>query len=271
MRNLSSPATLGACLVQINVGGFLLTETSHPPGRRLDLHCHKCANFVVVLQGSFTEICAGRTFECDPQSVLLKPPGEPHSDVYGKRGTRCLVIEVEERLWPVLGEKPNGFDRVEHARGGELHRLALRTYRELRFPDAASPLAIEGLVLEMIAAAMRIGAPEPDAKPRWLERARQYAEANCAERLGLAEVANAVGVHPFHLARQFHRHFRCTLGEYVRRLRVEFACQQLATSDVPLVEIALAAGFSHQPHFCRVFKRQTGMTPSAFRELSRQR
>jgi AraC family transcriptional regulator len=160
---------------------------------------------------------------------------------------------------------------VEHARGGELHRLAVRAYRELRSPDGASPLAIEGLVLEMMAVAMRIRAPQIDSEPRWLERAKQYAEANCAHRLRLVEVADAVGVHPFHLARQFRRHFRCTLGEYVRRLRVEFACRQLTVSDVSLVEIALAAGFSHQSHFSRVFKQQTGMTPSAFRHLSRQR
>src|SRR5258706_4615695 len=110
MRNLSSPATLGKRLGQINAGGFLLTETSHPPGRRLDRHSHNCANLVVVLEGSFTETCAGRSFECDPQSVLIKPPREPHSDVYAVPGARCLVVEVEERRWVDLGGNSNALN-----------------------------------------------------------------------------------------------------------------------------------------------------------------
>ena len=52
-----------------------------------------------------------------------------------------MVIEVEECRRPAIGEIPNALNRVEHARGGELHRLALRAYRELRSPDAASSLA----------------------------------------------------------------------------------------------------------------------------------
>jgi AraC family transcriptional regulator len=38
-------------------------------------------------------------------------------------------------------------------------------------------------------------------------------------------------------------------------------------SNVPLVEIALAAGFADQTHFTRSFKRITGMTPTEFRRL----
>jgi AraC family transcriptional regulator len=80
-----------------------------------------------------------------------------------------------------------------------------------------------------------------------------------------------MGVHPVHLAREFRRHFRCTPGEYVRRLRVESAARALSHSDAPLAQIGLAAGFSHQAHFCRVFKRHTGMTPSEFRSALRSR
>jgi AraC family transcriptional regulator len=271
MQTLTGPATLGARLAQMNAGGFVLTETSHPSGQRLDWHRHERANLVVVLQGAFMEVCAGRTFECNPHSVLLKPPGELHADVFGARLTRCLIIEIEPRRWPALEGMPCALERVEQMRGGTLHRLALRIAGELRSPDAASPLAIEGLVLEMLASALRLKAGKTEATPRWLDEARQYAGANFRKQLGLADVAQAVGVHPFHLARQFRRYCRCTVGEFIRRLRIDFACQQLATTGTPLVEIALAAGFSHQPHFCRVFKRQTGMTPTAYRDLSRVR
>jgi AraC-like DNA-binding protein len=71
----------------------------------------------------------------------------------------------------------------------------------------------------------------------------------------------AVGVHPVYLASAFRRHYRCSIGEYKRRLRVEFICGEIARSDAPLSQVALAAGYSDQAHFSRSFKRFAGMTP----------
>jgi len=63
----------------------------------------------------------------------------------------------------------------------------------------------------------------------------------------LEDVAKIAGVHEVHLSREFRKTFGCTIGEYVRRLRVEFAAQQISLIDTPLGEIALAAGdtYSH--------------------------
>jgi AraC family transcriptional regulator len=87
--------------------------------------------------------------------------------------------------------------------------------------------------------------------------------------LKLADIAEAVGVHPVHLAQTFHKSYRCTVGDYVRRLRIESTCRELATSEAPIVEIALAAGFCDQSHFTRTFKRLTGIAPSQYREALR--
>jgi AraC family transcriptional regulator len=54
-------------------------------------------------------------------------------------------------------------------------------------------------------------------------------------------------------------------------LRIEEACAALTTSDMPINEIALAAGFYDQSHFSNTFKKITGMTPAAWRAASDQR
>jgi AraC family transcriptional regulator len=87
----------------------------------------------------------------------------------------------------------------------------------------------------------------------------------------LEELAAEGGVHPAHLARSFRRHFRCTVGEYLRRLRVEEAGRRLANSDEPLVAVALAAGYADQAHFTKAFRRATGTTPAEYRRSSRAR
>lgn len=75
-------------------------------------------------------------------------------------------------------------------------------------------------------------------------------------------------MHPVYLASEFRRRFVLTVGEYVRRLRIDYACGEIsARENVSLAEIALATGFSSQSHFSKTFKRVTGMTPLEYRSL----
>jgi len=154
--------------------------------------------------------------------------------------------------------------------GGPLLWTAARLYDEFRNMDELSPLAVEGLSLTMTAEAAR--ASRRGARrlpPRWLEQARELLHARFADNLTVAQVAQAVGVHPVHLAVEFRRFFGSAPGEYVRRLRVDYACRALSDTGAPLIEIALAAGFSSQSHFTTTFKRRTGMTPTEYRAAFR--
>ncbi|MHC5538136.1 helix-turn-helix domain-containing protein, partial [Singulisphaera rosea] len=128
------------------------------------------------------------------------------------------------------------------------------------------------LALEIFAEASRVTVPPGDkTPPRWLRGARDLLHDRFAEMVSFDEIATAIGIHPVHLARTFRRYYGCTPGEYLRRLRVEFACQKLATTSTPLIEIALAAGFSDQSHFTRTFRLQMRMTPGEFRRHFRAR
>ena len=151
-------------------------------------------------------------------------------------------------------------------------QLAMRLYSEFRYRDALAPLAMEGLMLELLAAAGRCPASSADPRPaRWLRQARDLVQGQFSENLSLQDIALAVGVHPAHLARSFRQQYDCTIGDYVRNLRMEQARQQLATTDTPLCDIALAIGYSDQSHFATAFKRHTGVTPTQFRKMCRQR
>jgi AraC family transcriptional regulator len=160
-------------------------------------------------------------------------------------------------------------DSARDFRGGLTSILALRLYGEFRQADEFSPLAVEGLVLEIMAEASRSAAESSScSKPRWLEQAREILHDGCGEAPTLSHLAAAVGVHPIYLARSFRKHYRCTVGEYVRRLRIEAACREISVSRKPLSEIAAASGFCDQSHFSNAFKRYTGMTPAEFRAVS---
>jgi AraC family transcriptional regulator len=211
---------------------------------------------------------------CGPSSLSFHPSGERHSEHFDGAGARLFSIQTSQRLLESVREYSIVLDDSAVFRGGLLAQFALRLYGEYRRMDDVSPLAIEGLALEIMAEAsrrfVRLRERQSPA-PRWLRQAAEILHAQFSETLTLSALAQSVGVHPVHLARTFRQQYRCTVGDYVRRLRVEAACRALSTSDTPLAEVALLAGFSSQSHLSTTFKQHTGMTPTEYRSAFRPR
>lgn len=247
-------------------GGLFLVDRAYSPFR-MPVHVHEGVNLYFVLQGGITEAHRRRQWLIEPTTLCFLPPGEPHANEF-HRGTRTFEIFPEDawmeriRAYCTLPEEPC------HLRSDVLARLALRLQREFRENDAAAPLAIEGLILEIFAEVCRqqdTDAIRPVRRPRWLDQVIDLLHARFTESPSLEEVAGAVGVHPTHLARMFRRHYGCSVGDYVRKLRIEQARRDLLSPETPLVDIAVTAGYSDQSHFTVAFKRHTGMTPGEFR------
>jgi AraC family transcriptional regulator len=126
-------------------------------------------------------------------------------------------------------------------------------------------LAVEGLLLEMVAALTR-SASIPQDGPVWLRRVEDLLRSRFSETITLGELAEEAGVHPIYLASVFRKRFGCSVGEFVRQLRVDRAATLLAHPRTSLAEIAFLTGFADQSHFTRIFKRATGLTPAAYRQ-----
>jgi AraC family transcriptional regulator len=254
----------GKTLMSRDVAGFAFREMVHKPGIRIPKHSHERAHVAFVLRGVFTERCERETLECRPLSVSFLAPGLTHSDDF-QNGAHCFLFEIAPPRLERVREVLPMIDPV-FLNGGAPAWLMMRLYNEARETDESSSLAAEGLTLEILAALSRErSSASPLRIPRWLTQAKDLLHARFPETLTHELLASAVGVHPVHLASEFRKHFKSTIGEYVRRLRIEHASRQLATSDASLAEIAVTSGFADQSHFCKVFKRLAGMTPTQFR------
>jgi AraC family transcriptional regulator len=263
----------GEVLKRTEVAGLRLLESEYGPNVRLSRHSHASACFSVLLQGTITETYSKGTLDWRPFSFGFNLADEVHTTCVHGRGARFLIIEIAPEWLDRARDLSVVFDSSTVFQGGVLTSLGARLYREVRQPDDISPIAIEGIVLEMMAETSRERAKlfAENRHPRWLERARELIEARFTESLSLAAIADSVGVHPVHLARVFRKHYRHTIGDYQRNLRVQFVCHEITTSDAPFSEIALSAGFYDQGHLSRIFKRHTGMTPAQYRAVSRPR
>jgi AraC family transcriptional regulator len=225
-----------------------------------------------MIDGGFTEKLGQRNRECSRFTLITHTPDDTHANQCYATGAQYFVVEIGKQLLSRSREYALMLDRPTEFRYGFPVWLAKRVYDEFYRMDAASPLVIEGLTLEMMAEASRRHVKTSENRsPRWLEQTREFLHANFSADVTLDGIAGTVGTHPVHLARVFRQNNGCTMGEYVRRLRVEFACRELSLTDAPLTQIALAAGFYDQSHFSRTFKKLVGLTPSAYRTSFRPR
>ncbi len=252
------------------VASFELSERAYSPGYQTPKHTHKQALFCFVLQGNYTEHYGDKTRECRSSTLLFHPPGELHAERFHEAGGRSFIVEIAPGWLTKVGEHFPIADSSADFQGAAFESLARKLYREFSNTDGASTLIIEGLMMEMLGEAVRHSPlKERRLPPPWLQQAQELLHARFTENLTLAEIARIVGVHPVHLAQTFHKTYECTVGDYVRKLRIEYARHELAASAKPIVDIALAAGFCDQSHFTRTFKLAVGSSPSQYRAALR--
>jgi AraC family transcriptional regulator len=192
-------------------------------------------------------------------SALTMPAGLRHGARFGPAGARVVIVKARG------GGSGFSCTRLEKLRGSTFGWLASRLASELRAVDAAAPLAAEGLALELLAAASRESSRPSDRTPAWLVRAEDVLRARTHDCVRLSELAEELGVPAVRLARAFRRHRGVSVGEYGRRVRIEWAASEIVRGERSLAEIAAEAGFADQSHFTRLFKRYEGVTPGQYR------
>jgi AraC family transcriptional regulator len=262
----SKPANISDPIWSMETGGFLLTERVHPANWTLPKHEHQSMIIGVVYQGLYKETICEHSRECGPHSIQLLPAGETHTYEFGRARVRCLTIDIKPQMLETIRQFSRLPDYPMHISSGILSLLVTRLYGEFRLRDNTSILTVEGLVLETLGNATHLSdRGSPTMRPRWLHQAKDFIHENSLKGVSLISVAAAVGVTPAYLARAFRKFFRCSVGEYVRRLRLEYAARELANTNKPLAEIAVDSGFYDQSHMTHAFKLNLRMTPAEWR------
>ena len=108
---------------------------------------------------------------------------------------------------------------------------------------------------------------KPGAVPAWVSLVKDYLHTHWDKNITLKELSLAANVHPVTISKYFHKYFSCTLGTYMRKLKVEKALSIIKSGNSSLAATAYECAFSDQSHFIRTFKQMTGFLPAIYQKL----
>ena len=257
----------GVTSQSLSANGFRFTEKSYQSQARLPTHAHELSHFCFVLAGNYSEKIGSTSFERAPAALVYYPPDVSHGEEHFTNG-RHFLVEVDSQSLQTVRDYGVSLNDPALLDTSASLWLANRMYKEFSERDEFSAIALESIATELLIAAARKDRLKSERiPPPWLRRVKEFLRENFSEPPGLSSLAQAVEVHPTHLARVFRQFERCTVGDFIREVRIDYARRRLLESNTPLVEIALGAGFADQTHFTRSFKRVTGITPTEFRRL----
>jgi AraC family transcriptional regulator len=226
----------GADSIELDIGpGFVAVQPSHTPVRwswRTRL-----SYVLLALDPAFLRTVAAQVLGMDAATVELVP-GERESDPAISNIAGVLSREL-------MGRQPGA-----------------RVYAE----SLAQILAVH--LLRNYTAVPPRGAAAEALPSRPVARAMQYLQENFAQEIGLADIAHAARVSPYHLARLFKQVTGVTPHQYLIGVRVDNARALLSAGagKRSIADVAEAVGFADQSHLTRHVKRLLGVTP---RELVR--
>ena len=93
-----------------------------------------------------------------------------------------------------------------------------------------------------------------------------FIQQNYSRAISVEDAARQAGVSRSYLYRAFQAEFGCSPSAYLTRYRIQRACQLLRHSQLPVGAVAVSVGFEDPFYFSRTFRRETGVSPTEYRE-----
>lgn len=249
----------------IDAGPLRLNRITWHQHYREALHEHVDSRIVVLVAGDFYERFGARSRECGPGTAIYRTPCEPHLGNYSRDGGLYVSVAIPTEAYAEPGFYGVPHDTAYDVRNPALQLLGARLAAEVVCRDQWSPLAVHGLILEVLVEMGRRHEAGTLSKPPWIDGVCALLREDRRSTWSLTELASFAGVYPANVGRAFRKHVGVGIGDFQRALRVEEARRLLETTTGSIAEIAATTGFCDQSHLNRSFRRVLGVTPDRYR------
>ena len=95
----------------------------------------------------------------------------------------------------------------------------------------------------------------------------RYAQSHIDAPLRVGDLAQRARLSPFQFDQRIRAMFGHSAGQYLTRLRIDYACGLLRRTPMPISQIALESGYADQTALTRQFRKAVGLSPAQYRKL----
>lgn len=244
--------------------GIAVVETEYQNKVYEGWHSHNNAHITLFLKGGTTEKRKNFSETVGPGSLLFYHSDELHLNQDTLFPSRNINIEIEENLLKDLQISEAVIEKsVQNSAFTKF--LILKIFKETLTSDTFSADTITMLFSQISNAQNHLERFEKS--PFWVKSLQELLNDCWNENPNLHDLGVILNLNPITISKHFPKYFGCTLGEYMRRIKINRSLSLIQSHENNLTEIALECGFADQSHFIRTFKSQTGFLPKQFQKL----
>lgn len=250
----------------IQLDNLVITDTEYTHDR-VEWHTHQNPYFTFLLTGNMLETNKKESYECSAGTLLFHNWQDAHCNIKHPGYTRGFHIELEKDFFDLYNLPLNKMEGSLKLYNPVLKLLFRSMYMETRYTGAIEILSIRESLFKVFGLLADVKQQETARQPAWVKKIKEALNDGDTTSLSWDALAAIAQVHPVHLSRQFPKYFNTTVGDYLKKLRIEQAAGLLGKIGMPLTQIGYECGFADQSHFIRSFKQAVGVTPLQYRKI----
>ncbi|MBQ7834680.1 MAG: AraC family transcriptional regulator [Ruminiclostridium sp.] len=255
------------------------------------VHGHEdFSELVIVLDGSAVHVVKNERFEIKKGDVFVMNQGTVHGYEAAQNFRICNIMFRTETfisenydirqlsgfhalflLEPKYNSE-NGFKsrlRLTPAAFSDIEVLVNNLHEEYLGSGGGRKTMVRSLFLQLAVRLSRLyGTNVRHKEIEGISKAAAYMESNYMDDINMNELLNVSHYSQRHFIRLFSATYSTTPQQYLLGIKIRHATLLLREKTFSITEIATKCGFNDSNYFCRVFKKYTGMTPSAYRRTT---
>ena len=167
------------------------------------------------------------------QEIIMELFGWPLSVVFSREGVEMEHLQIEfKRLYKL----------IEKEKDSDIPRI-----------------------LEITAETYTLLSSEEDSENMMIIKLEKYIQQNIGDELTLTKLASVIHLNPCYLSRYYRKVRGSNLSDFIKNMKIERSKNLLLCTNRKIGDIAIELGFESQSYFCKVFKKNTGVSPIEFR------
>lgn len=250
-----------------------VTHSKYDKGWHSTSHTHHFTELFYIVKGKGAFVLHDHEFPVKENDLVIMNPNIEHTERSNQEDSLEYIALGIEGILFTLPKEDDSQTHLFIYQGNQTDILFYlnRLLDEVKYKRAAYKVICHNIVEIIIAKLNRtqnitMKENEPKRINQSVAIVMHYINQNFRDAMTLDTLADIGIINKYYLAHQFKEDIGLSPIEYLNSVRFKEAKTLLETTDLTISEIARFNGFSSQSFFSQAFKRETNMTPSAYRK-----